>query len=76
MFGPYTYGGFNMEASGACGAWIASAQDLCKLLCAVDLFPTKPDILLPATINTMVQPTNQYVYGSPYAPISAAGMME
>jgi len=67
MFGPYTYGGFNMEASVACGAWIASAQDLCKLLCAVDLFPTKPDILLPATISTMVQPTNQYVYGSPYA---------
>jgi hypothetical protein len=56
-----------MEASVACGAWIASAQDLCKLLCAVDLFPTKPDILLPATISTMVQPTNQYVYGSPYA---------
>ena len=67
MFGPYTYGGFNMEANGACGAWIASAQDLCKLLCAVDLFPTKPDILLPATISTMVQPTNQYVYGNPYA---------
>lgn len=64
---PFQYGGYNMEASVASGAWIASAQDLCKLLCAVDLFPTKPDILLPATINTMVQPTNHYVYGSPYA---------
>ena len=65
---PRQYGGtFSMEFSKACGAWVASAQDLCKLLCAVDLYPTKPDILLPATINTMVQPTNQYVFGSPYA---------
>ena len=69
ILGPMQYGGSNchMEAREAQGGWIASAQDLCKLLCAVDLFPTKPDILLPATINTMVQPTNQYVYGSPYA---------
>ena len=63
---PMQYGGFNMEASVATGAWIASAQDLCKLLCAVDLFPTKPDILLPATINTMVQPVHSYL-SSPYA---------
>ena len=63
---PFQYGGYNMEAIVESGAWVASAQDLCKLLCAVDLFPTKPDILLPATINTMVQPVHSYL-GSPYA---------
>ena len=55
---PRQYGAFHMEAGAATGGWVASAQDLCKLLCAVDKFPTKPDILLPATITTMVQPTN------------------
>ncbi len=65
---PRQYGGsIYMEGSKACGGWIASAQDLCKLLCAVDKFTTRPDILLPATINTMVQPTSLYVSGSPYA---------
>ena len=67
MLVPYPYGGINMEAKAAEGGWVASAQDLCKLLCAVDRFPTKPDILLPATITTMVTPTNHYVYGDPYA---------
>jgi hypothetical protein len=62
------YGGSkcHMEVRAAGGGWVASAQDLCKLLCAVDLYPTKPDILLPATINTMVQPVHSYL-GSPYA---------
>ena len=65
---PSQYGGtFSMEVSKACGGWIASAQDLCKLLCAVDKFSSRPDILSQATINTMVEPTNHYVNGSPYA---------
>ena len=64
---PYPYGGINMEAKAAEGGWVASAQDLCKLLCAVDKFSSRPDILLPATITTMVTPTNHYVYGDPYA---------
>lgn len=42
------------------------AQDLCKLLCAVDKFSTRPDILSTATINTMVQPVHSYL-GNPYA---------
>jgi hypothetical protein len=64
---PRQYGGtFSMEYSKACGGWVASAQDLCKLLCAVDLYPTQPDILLPATINTMATPIHSYL-GSPYA---------
>jgi N-acyl-D-amino-acid deacylase len=64
---PYSGSKCHMEVRAAAGGWVASAQDLCKLLCAVDLYPTKPDILLPATINTMVQPTNQQVYSAPYA---------
>jgi CubicO group peptidase (beta-lactamase class C family) len=66
---PMQYGGSNchMEAREAQAGWIASAQDLCKLLCAVDKFPTKPDILLPATISTMVLPTSYQVDNTPYA---------
>ena len=64
---PRQYGGtFSMEYSKACGGWIASAQDLCKLLCAVDKFSTRPDILLSATINTMAQPIHSFL-GNPYA---------
>jgi hypothetical protein len=33
----------------------------------VDKFSSRPDILSQATINTMVEPTNHYVNGSPYA---------
>jgi len=64
---PRQYGGtFSMEYSKACGGWIASAQDLCKLMCAIDKFSTRPDILLSATINTMVQPIHSFL-GNPYA---------
>ncbi len=63
---PYSGSKCHMEVRAAAGGWVASAQDLCKLLCAVDLYATKPDILLPATINTMVQPIHSYL-GSPYA---------
>lgn len=64
---PRQYGGdFSIESSKACGGWVASAQDLCKLLCAVDKFSTRPDILSTATINTMVQPVHSYL-GFPYA---------
>ena len=64
---PRQYGGdFSIESSKACGGWVASAQDLCKLLCAVDKFSTRPDILSTATINTMVQPIHEYL-GAPYA---------
>ena len=64
---PRQYGGdFSIVSSKACGGWVASAQDLCKLLCAVDKFSTRPDILSTATINTMVQPVHSYL-GAPYA---------
>jgi hypothetical protein len=64
---PMPYGGIDMEAKKASGGWLASAQDLCKLMCAVDKFNTRPDMLSPATINTMIQPTAHYVSGNPYA---------
>jgi CubicO group peptidase (beta-lactamase class C family) len=64
---PRQYGGtFSMEYSKACGGWVASAQDLCKLMCAVDKFSTRPDILLSSTINTMATPIHS-VFGNPYA---------
>jgi CubicO group peptidase (beta-lactamase class C family) len=64
---PRQYGGdFSIVSSKACGGWVASAQDLCKLMCAVDKFSTRPDILLPSTINIMVQPVHSYL-GAPYA---------
>ncbi|TAE48634.1 MAG: class A beta-lactamase-related serine hydrolase, partial [Bacteroidetes bacterium] len=55
---PWPYGGFNVEAMDAHGAWIATARDLVRLLVAVDGFSTKPDILNSATIQTMVTPSS------------------
>lgn len=54
---PWEYGGYNINAMDAHGGWIASARDMLKLMVAVDGFNTKPDILLPATVNTMVTPS-------------------
>lgn len=61
---PWPYGGFNLEAMDAHGGWVSSAEELCRLLVAVDKFSTKPDILLPATIDTMVKPSVQDPYYS------------
>ena len=57
---PAQYGGYNWEIMTAAGGWVASAHDLCKWLVAVDRFSTKPDILLPATIDTMTMPSNNW----------------
>jgi len=54
---PWEYGGFSLNAMDGHGGWIASARDMVRLLVAVDGFATKPDILLPGTINTMVTPS-------------------
>jgi CubicO group peptidase (beta-lactamase class C family) len=53
----WPYGGFNIEFMDSHGGWAASAEDLCKLLCAVDRFNTRPDILLTSTIDTMIKPS-------------------
>ncbi len=54
---PWEYGGLAVDAMDGHGGWIATARDMVRLLVAVDGFTTKPDILLPATINTMVAPS-------------------
>ncbi|MEO8085216.1 MAG: serine hydrolase [Bacteroidota bacterium] len=61
---PWPYAGFNIEAMDAHGGWVASGEDMCRLLCAIDKFPTRPDILLPATIDTMITPS---AHNSTYA---------
>ena len=59
---PYPYGTYNMESMNGCGGWVASAKDLCKLLVAVDGFPSKLDILKPSTIITMTTASKAYAY--------------
>ncbi len=47
------YGGNDIEALGAAGAWLATAPDLMRLLLAVDGFDTRPDILSAPSIELM-----------------------
>ncbi len=54
---PWEYGGFALDAMDGHGGWLATSRDLVRLLVAVDGFATKPDILLPGTISTMVAPS-------------------
>ena len=54
---PWPYGGFDVEAMDAHGGWISSGEDLLKLVCAIDRFDTRPDILTHATIDTMTKPS-------------------
>lgn len=53
----WPYGGFNLEFMDAHGGYISSSEDLMKLLCAIDRFDTRPDILTKATIDTMTKPS-------------------
>jgi len=57
QFVPWQYGGWSIEAMDAHGGWIATSRDLVRLLTAVDGFPTRPDILSPSTIQTMITPS-------------------
>ncbi|UYZ61632.1 serine hydrolase domain-containing protein [Hymenobacter weizhouensis] len=54
---PFAYGGANLEAMNAHGGWLFTARDLVRLLLAVDGLPTRPDILQPATLDTMTTPS-------------------
>lgn len=47
------YGGNDIEALGAAGAWLATAPDLMRLLLAVDGFDSRPDILDRESIELM-----------------------
>ncbi|RYG05951.1 MAG: class A beta-lactamase-related serine hydrolase, partial [Chitinophagaceae bacterium] len=51
---PYIY---NISRMDAHGGWLASATDLAKLLVRVDGYPTKPDILNTASIQSMTTST-------------------
>jgi len=54
---PWPYGGFNLEFMDSHGGWVSSCESLLKLVCAFDGFNTRPDILLAATIDTMIKPS-------------------
>jgi CubicO group peptidase (beta-lactamase class C family) len=56
---PVQYGGLNLEASSGAGAWIGTAQDMLKLLTAVDGLATKPDILSAASHASMTEPSTK-----------------
>jgi hypothetical protein len=57
---PASYGGNDIEALGAAGAWIATAPDLMKLLLSIDGFDTKEDILSRQSIDFMTETNNGY----------------
>lgn len=48
-----SYGGNDIEALGAAGAWLGTAPDLLRLLLAVDGFDSRPDILNPLSVELM-----------------------
>jgi CubicO group peptidase (beta-lactamase class C family) len=57
---PPSYGGNDITALGAAGAWIATAPDLMRLCLAVDGFNTRPDILRDSSIRFMTDHTNGF----------------
>lgn len=54
---PWQYGGFNIEYMDSHGGWVSSAEELVRFVCAIDRFNSRPDMLLAATIDTMVKPS-------------------
>lgn len=52
------YGGNDIEALGAAGAWLATAPDLVRLALSVDGFDTRRDILSENTIDFMTDISN------------------
>lgn len=52
--------GYNFVRRDANGGWIASAIDMARLFVRIDGFATVPDILQPATIQTMTTPPFAY----------------
>jgi len=64
---PPSYGGNDITALGAAGAWIATAPDLMRLCLSVDGFNTRPDILSDTSIKFMTDRS----YG--FAPVGWKG---
>lgn len=52
---PQPYGAFHIEAMDAHGGWIASVQDLAKILAALDGRENRPDILSPEDLKLLWQ---------------------
>lgn len=60
----WPYGGFNVEYMDSHGGWVASCEELLKLVCAFDGFNSRPDILTSDAIGTMIAPSaNDPNYG-------------
>jgi len=57
---PPCYGGNDIRALGAAGAWIATTPDLMRLLLAVDGFGTRPDFLSDESIRFMTDNNNGF----------------
>jgi CubicO group peptidase (beta-lactamase class C family) len=55
-----SYGGNDIRALGAAGAWVATAPDLMRLLLAVDGFNSRPDILNDQSIRFMTDNDNGF----------------
>jgi len=55
-----SYGGNDIRALGAAGAWVATAPDLMRLLLAVDGFKSRPDILNDQSIRFMTDNDNGF----------------
>ncbi|TGE21212.1 class A beta-lactamase-related serine hydrolase [Hymenobacter aquaticus] len=51
------YGSWNLEAMNAHGGWLFSARDLVRFLVATDGNPAQPDVLAPATVAQMLEPS-------------------
>lgn len=49
----WPYGGFNIEAMGALGGWVATPTDLLKLLLRVDGLESVPDLISSSSVNLM-----------------------
>ena len=58
-FVPVTYGANSLELLGAAGGWISSSPELIKLVCAIDGFPSFPDILSENSIKEMTTPVKK-----------------
>jgi CubicO group peptidase (beta-lactamase class C family) len=51
------YGSWNLEAMNAHGGWLFSARDLVRFLLATDGNAAQPDVLAPATLEQMMEPS-------------------
>lgn len=52
---PRPYGGTDIDLLGGAGGWTASAEDLARLVAAIDGNPTFPDILSEASVATLTK---------------------